>query len=131
MTARTVVLSAARWLALLVPLVDVALVLTRVLSRRAGIVVALVLESLLAVVLVVEAAASRRAYRPRGGTAPVDAQASWRGPRRSGHRWCSGSPARRRGSCARCGGRSGDARTSAPATCRCPTPAASASCSAR
>lgn len=63
MTARTVLLPAARWLALLVPLVDVALVLTGVLSLRAGIVVALVLESLLAVVLVVEAAASRRAYR--------------------------------------------------------------------
>ena len=52
MTARTVLLPAARWLALLVPLVDVALVLTGVLSLRAGIVVGLVLESLLAVVLV-------------------------------------------------------------------------------
>jgi hypothetical protein len=63
MAARTVLLSAARWLALVVPLVDVALVITGVLSLRTGIVVALVLEVLLAVVLVVEAAAFRRAYR--------------------------------------------------------------------
>jgi hypothetical protein len=60
--ARTA-LSVARWLALAVPLVDVVLVLTGVLSLRTGIVVALVLEALLAVVLVVEAAAFRRAYR--------------------------------------------------------------------
>jgi hypothetical protein len=63
MTVRTQLLAAARWLALVVPLVDVALVLTGVLSLRTGIVVALVLEALLAVVLVVEAAAFRRAYR--------------------------------------------------------------------
>src|SRR3712207_9589751 len=63
MTVRTQLLAAARWLALVVPLVDVALVLTGVLSLRAGIVVALVLEALLAVVLVVEAAAFRRAYQ--------------------------------------------------------------------
>jgi hypothetical protein len=55
--------SVARWLTLVIPLVDVALVLTGVLSLRTGIVVALVLEALLAVVLVVEAAAFRRAYR--------------------------------------------------------------------
>jgi hypothetical protein len=41
----------------------VALVLTGVLSLRTGVVVALVLEALPAVVLVVEAAAFRRAYR--------------------------------------------------------------------
>src|SRR3712207_6823415 len=63
MTVRTQLLAAARWLALVVPLVDVALVLTGVLSLRTGIAVALVLEALLAVVLVVEAAAFRRAYR--------------------------------------------------------------------
>ncbi len=57
------VLAAARWLVVAVPLVRVALVLTGLLSLRTGIVVALVLEALLAVVLVVEAAASRRAYR--------------------------------------------------------------------
>ncbi len=51
------VVSAARWLALAVPLVDVVLVSTGLLSLRTGIVVALVLEALLAVVLVVEAAA--------------------------------------------------------------------------
>jgi small-conductance mechanosensitive channel len=56
------VLPAVRWLALVVPLADVVLVLTGVLSLRTGIVVALVLEVLLAVVLVVEAAAFRRAY---------------------------------------------------------------------
>jgi hypothetical protein len=63
--------SVVRWLVLVVPLVDVALVLTGVLSLRTGIVVALVLEALLAVVLVVEAAAFRRAYRAarRGGAA--------------------------------------------------------------
>jgi hypothetical protein len=55
--------SVARWLTLVIPLVDVALVLPGVLSLRTGIVVALVLEVLLAVVLVVEAAAFRRAYR--------------------------------------------------------------------
>ncbi|WP_157936838.1 hypothetical protein [Geodermatophilus chilensis] len=55
--------SVVRWLAVVIPLVDVALVLTGVLSLRTGIVVALVLEALLAVVLVVEAAAFRRAYR--------------------------------------------------------------------
>jgi hypothetical protein len=55
--------AAARWLVVVIPLVDVALVLTGVLSLRTGIVVALVLEALLAVVLVVEAAAFRRAYR--------------------------------------------------------------------
>jgi hypothetical protein len=55
--------SVARWLTLVIPLVDVALVLTGVLSLRTGIVVALVLEVLLAAVLVVEAAAFRRAYR--------------------------------------------------------------------
>jgi hypothetical protein len=65
------VLSAARWLALAVPLVDVVLVVTGLLSLRTGIVVALVLEALLAVVLVVEAAAFRRANRAArrdGGT---------------------------------------------------------------
>lgn len=63
MVARTVLVSAARWLVLVIPLVDVALVLSGVLSLRTGIVVALALEALLAVVLVVEAAAFRRAYR--------------------------------------------------------------------
>lgn len=63
MSVRTVFLSTARWLAVVIPLVDVALVLTGVLSLRTGIVVALVLETLLAVVLVVEAAVFRRAYR--------------------------------------------------------------------
>ena len=69
MASRRVASSAARWLALVIPLADVALVLTGVLSLRTGIVVALVLEALLAVVLVVEAAAFRRAYRVarRGG----------------------------------------------------------------
>jgi hypothetical protein len=55
--------SVARWLMLVIPLVDVALVLPGVLSLRTGIVVALVLEALLAAVLVVETAAFRRAYR--------------------------------------------------------------------
>ncbi len=63
MVSRTVLLSTLRWLALVIPLVDVALVLSGVLSLRTGIVVALVLEALFAVVLVVEAAALRRAYR--------------------------------------------------------------------
>ncbi|WP_448611313.1 hypothetical protein [Geodermatophilus sp. URMC 60] len=63
MASRTVLLPTVRWLALVVPLADVALVLTGVLSLRTGIVVALVLEALFAVVLVVEAAAFRRAYR--------------------------------------------------------------------
>ncbi|WNV76142.1 hypothetical protein [Geodermatophilus sp. DSM 44513] len=63
MGTRTVLLSGARWLALLVPLLDLALVVSGVLSLRAGIVLALVLEAVLAVVLVVEAAASRVAYR--------------------------------------------------------------------
>jgi hypothetical protein len=63
MVSRTVLLSTLRWLALVIPLVDVALVLSGVLSLRTGIVVALVLEALFAVVLVVEAAAFRRAYR--------------------------------------------------------------------
>ena len=63
MVSQKVVLSAVRWLAVVVPLVDVALVLTGLLSLRTGIVVALVLEVLLAAVLVVEAAAFRRAYR--------------------------------------------------------------------
>jgi hypothetical protein len=63
MVSQKVVLSTVRWLAVVVPLVDVALVLTGVLSLRTGLVVALVLEALLAVVLVVEAAAFRRAYR--------------------------------------------------------------------
>jgi len=60
--------SVARWLMLVIPLVDVALVLTGVLSLRTGVVVALVLEVLLAVVLVVEAAAFRRAYRAVRGS---------------------------------------------------------------
>src|SRR3712207_3630296 len=63
MVSRTVLLSTLRWLALVVPPVDVALVLSGLLSLRTGIVVALVLEALFAVVLVVEAAAFRRAYR--------------------------------------------------------------------
>ena len=63
MVSQKVVLSAVRWLAVVVPLVDVALVLPGRLSLRTGIVVALVLEVLLAAVLVVEAAAFRRAYR--------------------------------------------------------------------
>ncbi|SET52398.1 hypothetical protein [Geodermatophilus poikilotrophus] len=70
MVSWTVLLPALRWLALVVPLVDVALVLSGVLSLRTGLVVALVLEALFAVVLVVEAAAFRRAYRAtrqRGG----------------------------------------------------------------
>jgi hypothetical protein len=70
MVSRTVLLPTLRWLALVVPLVDVALVLSGVLSMRTGVVVALVLEALLAVVLVAEAAAFRRAYRAtrqRGG----------------------------------------------------------------
>ena len=70
MVSRTVLISTLRWLALVIPLVDVALVLSGVLSLRTGIVVALVLEALFAVVLVVEATAFRRAYRvtrQRGG----------------------------------------------------------------
>lgn len=63
MSVRTVFLSTARWLAVVIPLVDLALVLTGLLSLRTGIVVALVLEALLAVVLLVEAAAFRGAYR--------------------------------------------------------------------
>ena len=63
MPAARAAFSVARWLTLVIPLVDVALVLTGVLSLRTGVVVALVLEVLLAVVLVVEAAAFRRAYR--------------------------------------------------------------------
>jgi len=43
MAARTVLLSAARWLALVIPLVDVTLVITGVLSLRTGIIVALIL----------------------------------------------------------------------------------------
>lgn len=62
MKVRTVLPSAVRWSAVAVPLVDVALVLTGALSLRTGIVVALVLEVLLAVVLLVGAVASRRAY---------------------------------------------------------------------
>ncbi|MGR6967224.1 hypothetical protein ACU610_22470 [Geodermatophilus sp. URMC 61] len=63
MPAARTAFSVARWLALVIPLVDLALVLTGVLSLRTGILVALVLELLLTVVLVVEAAAFRRAYR--------------------------------------------------------------------
>ena len=81
---RTALWSAARWLAVAIPLVDVALVLTGVLSLRAGIAVALVLETLLLVVLVVEAAAFRRAYRDarrdgggRGAALGAGAEAVW------------------------------------------------------
>ena len=81
---RTALWSAARWPAVAIPLVDVALVLTGVLSLRAGIVVALVLETLLLVVLVVEAAAFRRAYRDarrdgggRGAALGAGAEAVW------------------------------------------------------
>jgi hypothetical protein len=52
-----------RWLALLIPLADVALVLTGVLDVRTGVLVGLFLELLLAVVVVAEFRAYRRAYR--------------------------------------------------------------------
>ena len=55
MPAASAAFPVARWLALAIPLVDVALVLTGVLSLRTGIVVALVLEVLLAVVPVAPA----------------------------------------------------------------------------
>lgn len=84
MTVRSRLLSMARWSVLLVPLVDVALVLAGVLSLRTGIVVVLVLEVLLAVVLVVEAATFRRAYRavrrsggPRRAGLVAGAEAVW------------------------------------------------------
>jgi hypothetical protein len=84
MVSRTALPSTLRWLALVVPLVDVALVLSGVLSLRTGIVVALVLEALLAVVLVVEATAFRRAYRAtrhrgagRGAGLAAGAEAVW------------------------------------------------------
>ncbi|MGY1679649.1 hypothetical protein [Geodermatophilus sp. SYSU D01176] len=131
MAARTVLLATARWLAVLVPLVDAGLVLTGGLDLRTGVVVALVLEALLAVVLVLEAAAFRRAYRSarregaaRRAAVVAGAEAVWppvvlRAARAEA------------GSSGRCGGRCGAAPPSDRTTCRCPTPAASAWCSAR
>lgn len=55
--------SMVRWSAVLIPLVDLALVLSGVLDLRTGLVVAVVLEVVLAVVVVVEARAFRAAYR--------------------------------------------------------------------
>jgi hypothetical protein len=54
--------SAGRWLAVLIPVVDVALVLSGVLDVRTGVIVGVVLETLLAVVLVAEARTFRTAY---------------------------------------------------------------------
>src|SRR3712207_3014163 len=60
---RSAVLGAARWLAVAVPVVNLGLVLSGVLSPRTGLVVGLVLELLLAVVVVVEIRLFRAAYR--------------------------------------------------------------------
>jgi hypothetical protein len=55
--------SIGRWLAVVVPIADIALVLTGVLDVRTGVVVGTVLELVLVLVLVAEARAFRRAYR--------------------------------------------------------------------
>jgi hypothetical protein len=56
-------LSAARWLVVLVPLADLALVLAGVLDPRTGLLVGLALEALLALVVLVELRVFRAAYR--------------------------------------------------------------------
>jgi hypothetical protein len=61
--SRAAALSAGRWLAVLIPIADLALVLTGVLDARTGLVVGLVLELLLAVVVVTEVRVFRAAYR--------------------------------------------------------------------
>jgi hypothetical protein len=76
--------SAGRWLAVLIPVVDVALVLSGVLDVRTGVIVGVVLEVLLAVVLLAEARAFRTAYRaarasgaPRPAAAGKGFEAAW------------------------------------------------------
>ncbi len=61
--SRSALLSAGRWLAVLIPAAGLALVLTGVLDVRTGLVVGLLLELVLAVVVVAEVAVVRAAYR--------------------------------------------------------------------
>lgn len=61
--ARAGLVSGARWIAVLVPVVEVGLVFSGVLDVRTAVVVGVALEVLLAVVVVAEVAAFRRAYR--------------------------------------------------------------------
>jgi hypothetical protein len=57
------VVSAARWLVVVIPLADLILVLSGLLDVRTGVIVGVVLELLLTAVLVAEVRAFRRAYR--------------------------------------------------------------------
>jgi hypothetical protein len=73
-----------RWLVVLVPLVDLALVLTGVLDVRTGVLVGLALELVLLVVVVAEFRVFRRAYRAaraqgrtRGEAAGAGCRAVW------------------------------------------------------
>jgi hypothetical protein len=61
--ARRALARAAPWAAVLIPLVDLLLVVTGVLTVATAVVVAVVLEALLAVVVVAEWVAFRRAWR--------------------------------------------------------------------
>jgi hypothetical protein len=82
--SRTALFSSARWLAFLIPLADLALVLSGVLDARTGLVVGLALEVLLTAVVVVEAQAFRAAYRrgrangrTRAEAAVLGVEAAW------------------------------------------------------
>jgi hypothetical protein len=72
-------LPAGRWLAVLIPVVDVVLVLTGVLDARTGVIVGVVLEVLLAVVVVAEARAFGRAYRRARADGAARSSAAARG----------------------------------------------------
>jgi hypothetical protein len=82
--SRTALFSAGRWLAVLIPVADLALVLTGVLDLRTGLVVGLLLELVLAVVVVAEVAVFRAVYRrgraegrSRSEAAALGSQAAW------------------------------------------------------
>jgi hypothetical protein len=81
---RSTLVSVGRWLAVLVPLVEVGLVVAGFLDLRTAVLVGVVLEVLLAVVVVGEVAVFRRAYRraraegrPRAAAAGAGVRAAW------------------------------------------------------
>jgi hypothetical protein len=70
-----------RWLAILVPLVDVGLVLTGVLDVRTGVLVGVALEAVLVIVVVAEFRAFRRSYRAARADGRARAEAAGAGLR--------------------------------------------------
>jgi hypothetical protein len=117
----SVLVAVGRWLAVLVPAADLALVLSGLLDARTGLLVGFAFELLLVVVVVVELRVFRVAYRRgrvSGGTRGDQPSSGWR---RRGRRRSSGSPEGRSASSAPSGGRFAAVGPSARAKRRCPT----------